>query len=235
MSPDKELARQIQERLKNLGHEIPLGHCYEILAQLQGFSSWNEAKPKASEFNQPDPQFTPSLNKEGEYQVRYHTSNGTPRQFKEETTVTFNVNITGSGHTLAEAAQEAARNFLEEVEGYGDDCRTLEHNIYDIQDPIEHVPLVKQYETGIKKLLKEAEFLSKISGGTVSSAQLRNALIGRKMIKKELPEGKEKEALLEQVETLISLWRSSLKRHNAQPEKFGEYDVETGNPLNAQR
>lgn len=37
----KETAKQIQDRLKELGHEVQLGTAYEALATAHGFKSWN--------------------------------------------------------------------------------------------------------------------------------------------------------------------------------------------------
>lgn len=43
MSDSKQYAHSLQASLKDLGHEISLGHCYEVVAKLQGFKSWNAA------------------------------------------------------------------------------------------------------------------------------------------------------------------------------------------------
>jgi hypothetical protein len=37
-------AQQMKTRLKDLGHDISLGHCYEAIAAMQDFESWNHAK-----------------------------------------------------------------------------------------------------------------------------------------------------------------------------------------------
>ena len=41
---NKDLAKQTQSILKELGHDVSLGHAYELLAKLTGAKSWNVAK-----------------------------------------------------------------------------------------------------------------------------------------------------------------------------------------------
>jgi len=53
VSDNKNLARKVQVSLKDLGHEIPLGHCYELLAKLSGFASYNVAKAKNASLADP--------------------------------------------------------------------------------------------------------------------------------------------------------------------------------------
>lgn len=45
----KKKARIIHNKLKELGHSIPLGHCYEVLAALNGDKSWNITSSKKDE------------------------------------------------------------------------------------------------------------------------------------------------------------------------------------------
>lgn len=44
--PNAKLARKAQSILKDLGHEVSLGHSYELLARLYGFKSHNVAAAK---------------------------------------------------------------------------------------------------------------------------------------------------------------------------------------------
>jgi hypothetical protein len=53
MSPsNKDLSKSVQSILKSLGHEISLGHAYELLAKLNGFASWNVASSKSVDLAQ---------------------------------------------------------------------------------------------------------------------------------------------------------------------------------------
>jgi hypothetical protein len=234
---NSELAKKVRDTLSGLGYDVSLGHCYEMLAKLAGHSSYNVAAAKAANLtniveSNVNPELTPVLLADGSYKFHYHTEDGVPITFKEEVQVTFNLNITGSGSTIAEAAYDAARNFMDEVECYGEDARTLEHNIVDIEGPKETIPLWQQYETGFNKMLKESEFLSQISGGTISSQYLRDALAGRNLVSKEAQiDQPKKDELLAKASKLIEMWREALKRHNAQPMKFVEYDLDTGLPV----
>jgi hypothetical protein len=234
---NSETAKKVQSVLRELGHKVSLGHSYELLSKLGGFSSYNVASATGADLGRPfapqgrlNPSFTPEPDGDT-YKFRFHTKEGMPIPFKEEVTVTFNFNVTGSGETIADAAAEAARCLLEEVEGYGSDCRTLEHNIVEIEGNVERIPIENQYDIGIEKLLKSAQMMSKVAGGTVSSGQLKNALIGRKLITRDVPEGEKKNGLLAKVDRLVEMWRNALERHNGQPEKFVEYDIETGEEI----
>jgi DNA-directed RNA polymerase subunit L len=231
---NSELAKKIQESLTELGHDVSLGHCYEMLAKLAGHSSYNVASAKNADLtaiveSNTDPKLTPKMNADGSYEFNFHTPEGSPIPFKEEVTITFNLNIIGSGTTVGEAIQEAARNFMDEAESYSEDARTVEHNIVDIEGSKEFAPLWQQYEIGFNRMLKESELLSQISGGTMSSRYLRDALAGYDLVFKEAQiEKRKKDELLEKACKLITMWREALKRHNAQPKKFVEYDIETG-------
>jgi hypothetical protein len=39
----KVLAKKVQSALKELGHEISLGHAYELISKIAGYKSWNVA------------------------------------------------------------------------------------------------------------------------------------------------------------------------------------------------
>jgi hypothetical protein len=238
---NSELAKKIRDTLSGFGYDVSLGHCYEMLAKLAGHSSYNVASAKKADLtaiieSNVDPKLTPVLMADGSYKFHFHTPEGTPIPFKEEVTVTFNLNITGSGTTIGEAVCEAARSFLEEAEGYEQDARTMEHNIVDIEGPRETMPLWQQYDTGLNAGLKEAEFLSHIAGGTISSQKLRDFLAGVSLIKKEAQiDEPKKQELLDKANKLVEMWRVALKRHNAQPKKFVEYDLDTGLPVKEKR
>lgn len=62
-----------------------------------------------------------------------------------------------------------------------------------------------------------------VCGGTVSSENLRECLA------LQLEGGLTLNERL-RLDVLIETWREALKRHNAQPVKFNEYDIETGEP-----
>lgn len=47
---NKKIAKQAQEILKSQGHDVSLGHMYELLSKLSGFSSHNVAKSLGVEF-----------------------------------------------------------------------------------------------------------------------------------------------------------------------------------------
>lgn len=76
----------------------------------------------------------------------------------------------------------------------------------------------------LEELEAQAEF-APICGGTVSSQGLQVCLDFRRQDGALSP--KESKRLDE----LIELWRASLKRHNAQPIKVVEYNIETGEPI----
>lgn len=68
--------------------------------------------------------------------------------------------------------------------------------------------------------------LAPISGGTMSSHQLRAAL--------ELfsrPEVKKTPKYYRRVLRIIQIWREAVIRHNAQPTKLITYNVQTGQPI----
>jgi hypothetical protein len=48
-APAKDMAKKIKEAMKSLGHDISLGHSYEVLAKISGYKSWNVAS-KANDF-----------------------------------------------------------------------------------------------------------------------------------------------------------------------------------------
>lgn len=50
---NKELAKQVQDILKQQGHQISLGHAYEYLSRLSGYKSWNEASAKNADLSEP--------------------------------------------------------------------------------------------------------------------------------------------------------------------------------------
>jgi hypothetical protein len=243
---NKDIVKQAQSILKELGHEISLGHVYELLSRLAGFDSYNVAKTKGANL---DPSSSRTLRSEeiswkpkpknksdrGEsgYTFKFHKEDGTPIPFKGEANVTFELCINGYGTTIAEAARAAIQNFEDELEGYGNDCRTLEHNIVDVElDEEPHLSLAEQYEVGISNMVKQAK-LSFASDGTVSSQQLRNALAAVRLIEKDLQEGEQKKNLLKTAKELVQVWREALARHNSQVEfnspveKDKQYDLET--------
>lgn len=50
MSQSKDFVKTAQTILKDQGHEIPLGHVYELFARLGGYNDWNTAKADGAEF-----------------------------------------------------------------------------------------------------------------------------------------------------------------------------------------
>lgn len=47
---NSELALHTKSILSTLGHKVPLGHCYELLARLGGHKSYNSANSKGYSF-----------------------------------------------------------------------------------------------------------------------------------------------------------------------------------------
>ncbi len=80
-----------------------------------------------------------------------------------------------------------------------------------------------------KAELNLLEFMEKdtkhapICGGTVSNACLRDALRFRRIFL-----DKRLSTEIERIDSVIQIWRSALRKHNLQPKKCVEYDVETG-------
>lgn len=53
MSPsNKDLSKSAQLILKELGHDISIGHAYELLSKLAGYNSWNVANAAGVNLNQ---------------------------------------------------------------------------------------------------------------------------------------------------------------------------------------
>jgi len=47
---NKEIIQKTKEILKELGHEVPIGHLYELFSKLSGHKNWNVANAKAAVF-----------------------------------------------------------------------------------------------------------------------------------------------------------------------------------------
>lgn len=73
---NKEIAKKTQEILKELGHDVSLGHAYELLSRIAGFKSWNVAAKSPEFITKIQEVFT-----EEPEQIQA-TKNGNRRQFK---------------------------------------------------------------------------------------------------------------------------------------------------------
>lgn len=71
----KTLATTTHKILKEMGHEMPLGHVYELFSKLSGHKSWNVAKTKDG-FEPVLRDLSPQAIGEGNYEVKITIDEG---------------------------------------------------------------------------------------------------------------------------------------------------------------
>ena len=48
---NSQLAKNVKKSLKELGHEIPLGHAYELISKMSGYPNWDTASSAETKLN----------------------------------------------------------------------------------------------------------------------------------------------------------------------------------------
>lgn len=79
----------------------------------------------------------------------------------------------------------------------------------------------------LDELLEFANTFNEISGGTISSINLKASIAAHKAIVDTDLISNKKE-MLDKAQYLIDVWSKALERHNSQPNKFTAYDITTG-------
>lgn len=105
--------RKVQSILGELGHEISIGHCHELLSRLQGYKSHNHNKEKTS-----------SLPKAGEYSVKIkaNVENG-----YENTEIEIKKYL-----TIAAASRIEAEELVEKMLEDEDFCDTVREDDWEV-------------------------------------------------------------------------------------------------------